>query len=64
MDVEELRQKITAQGYEVRNIRVFKHSFHINYWTSSAKMRVFYKVPLSSITWQGLKDHFPKVEEA
>lgn len=64
MDVDELRRKIEAQGYEVRNIRVFKRSFHVNYWTSSAKMRAFYKVPLSSVTWRDLKDGFPKVEEA
>jgi len=63
MEVDELRRKITAQGYEVRNIRIFKHSFHISYWTSSAKMRAFYKLPLTSLTWRDLKDHFPKVEE-
>lgn len=64
MDADELRQKITAQGYEVRSIRVFKHSFHVNYWTSALKMRAFYKVPLNSITWRDLEDHFRKVEEA
>ena len=64
MNVDELRHNIEAQGYEVRNIRVFKHSFHVNYWTSSVKVRGFYRVALSSIAWQDLKEHFPKVEEA
>jgi len=63
MDVDELRRKIEAQGYEVRNIRLFKKSFHVNYWTSSAKMRAFYRVPLSSVTWRDLEDHFLKVED-
>ena len=63
MNVDELRRKITGQGYELRSIRVFKHSFHVNYWTSSAKMRLFIKVPLSSVEWRDLKGQFPKVEE-
>ena len=62
MNVDELRRKITAQGYEVRNIRVFKKTFHVSYCTSALKMTAFYRVPLSSVTWADLKDGFPKVE--
>lgn len=35
---------------------------NVSYWTSNAKMRAFYRVPLSLVEWHNLKDDFPKVE--
>jgi len=61
--VKELREHIEARGYEVRRIRVFKNSFHVNYWSPNAKMRAFYKSPIEKVTWQQIEGHYPKAEE-
>jgi len=63
MNVLELSEKIEAEGYELKSIRRFKNSFHINYWSPNAKMQLFIKVPLNSVQWRDLKPHFPKVLE-
>ena len=61
MKAQELAEKITTQGYEVKSIRVFKNSFHVNVWTPDCKIRQFYKVPLNSVDWARLKRDYPKV---
>lgn len=61
MNAEELRSLIESQGYEVRSIRVFSKSFHVNYWTPDAKIIRWYKVPIETVEWNDVKHEYPKV---
>ena len=63
MDAEELRRLIEAQGYEVKSIRVFKKSFHVNFQGPDCRIVTYYKVPLNSLDWSDLKDGFPKLRD-
>jgi len=63
MKTSELRQKLEERGYEVKSIRTFKNSFHLNVWTKDAKLRYFIGVPLESIRWIDFQSHFPKVRK-
>jgi len=58
MEAEELRQKIEECGHEVKSIRVFKNSFHVNYWTKEAKIIRYYKVPISKVTWNQVRGSY------
>ena len=55
MNEQELRKKLEERGFEVKRIRVFKNSFHVNYWTKEAKMVRYYRVPLSSVSWKDIQ---------
>jgi len=61
MNVKELKRLIEAQGYEVKSIKTFKNSFHVNVWTPTLKLRFFYKRPLEQVTWEQLKRDYPKI---
>lgn len=58
----ELWNHIINRGYKVKSIRLFKNSFHVNYWHPNWKARAFFKVPLSALEWKDLEDNFPQVE--
>lgn len=62
MESTELAEKLTERGYEVKSIRCFSKSFHVNVWTNTSKLRCFYKRPLSEQTWQDLRNDFPPLE--
>lgn len=49
MNVDELRKLLESKGYEVKNIRTFKNSFHVNYWTKEAKIVRYVKCPIESL---------------
>lgn len=63
MNVEELRNHIEARGYEVRSIRVFRNSFHVNVWTPEYKMMEYFKRPLQELTWEQLESRYPQIGE-
>ncbi len=50
MSKEKLAQLLTDKGYDVKSIRVFKKSFHVNYWTSEVKCMRFCKYPIAKLT--------------
>lgn len=50
MNPEELAKILTDKGYEVKSIRIFKHSFHVNFWTKECKVRAFIKIPIEQYT--------------
>ena len=55
MTPEELKEALEAKGYEVRNIRVFKNSFHVNYWTSEVKMVRYCKCPIEKVELKDIR---------
>jgi len=55
MERDELKRKIEELGHVVKRIRVFKNSFHVNYWTKKAKIVAYYRFPLSSVSWEEIK---------
>jgi len=50
MKPEKLAQLLTDKGYMVKSIRVFKKSFHVNYWTSKIKCMRYCKYPIEKLT--------------
>ena len=59
MNSEELRRHIEAvPNVQLRSIRVFKKSFHVNYWTKSFKVLRMYKVPIASVAWKDIEKEF------
>jgi len=54
MTPEELRKMLEAKGYEVKRIRVFKNSFHVNYWTKEAKLICYCHFPIEKLTKQNM----------
>ena len=61
MNAEELRKLLIERGYDVRSIRVFKKSFHVNVWTDETKERHFYKESIEKLTELDAKRLYPKV---
>jgi len=59
MNEEEFRQHLSeVKNIDLKSIRLFKHSFHVVYWTPEAKIQRFYRVPLSSVSWEAIKREF------
>lgn len=54
MTPDELKKILEKRGYEVKSIRVFKNSFHVNYWTNEAKLIYYCKFPIEKLTKQDM----------
>ena len=69
MKVEDLRKELENRGYTVKNIRVFKKSFHVWYRTEEFKAVRFCYFPLDEIpyphprTQRWLNEDFPRIKE-
>lgn len=50
MKPEKLAQLLTDKGYDVKSIRLFKKSFHVNYWTPEVKIVRYCKCPIEKLT--------------
>ena len=55
MKPEKLAQLLTDKGYDVKSIRVFKKSFHVNYWTPKVKMVWYCKCPIEKLTEEDVR---------
>lgn len=62
MKADELKEKLEERGYEVKSIREFAKSFHLNVWSPEAKYRYFFGTRIDEISWDDLKNRFPPVE--
>lgn len=60
MDADELAKRIIERGYELKSIRVFTKSFHVNVWSKDYKTMRYYKVPIESLEWKDIQHEYPK----
>jgi len=55
MKEQEIRKILEDRGYEVRSIRVFKKTFHVNYLTDEVKIRRWLKFPIEKLTIKDMR---------
>ena len=70
MNEDELKQFLEGRGYTVKNIRVFKKSFHVSVQTSEVKLTWYFRVPLGKIKqdlndqlWNDFQACFPPLQK-
>jgi len=69
MNEDELKQFLEGRGYTVKNIRVFKKSFHVSVQTPEVKLTWYFRVPLEKIKqdwtdlWRDFQACFPPLQK-